>query len=71
MDIHSRDKKPGDIWLICSDGLYGMVEELDIEAVLRSMPLEEAAEKLLKMALDNGGRDNVSLVLLKVTEVAQ
>ena len=71
IDIHCRDKKPEDIWLICSDGLYGMVEEPDMEAVLRTMPLEEAAEQLLKMALDNGGRDNVSLVLLKVAEVAQ
>ncbi len=71
VEIHSRDKRPGDIWLICSDGLYGMMEEADIESALRSLPLEEAAEKLLKMALDNGGRDNVSLVLLQVAEVAQ
>ncbi len=71
VDVHCRDKKPGDIWLICSDGLYGMVEESEIESAVKSLPLEEAAERLMQMALDNGGRDNVSLVLLKVTEVAQ
>jgi protein phosphatase len=48
-----------------------MVEESEIESALKTLSLEEAAEQLLKLALDNGGRDNVSLVLLKVTEVAQ
>ncbi len=71
VDVICRDKRPGDIWLICSDGLYGMVEEQDIEYTLKTLPLEEAAEHLLKLALDNGGRDNISLVLLMVAEVAQ
>lgn len=71
VDVIRQEKKPGDIWLICSDGLYGMVEESEIENALKSLSLEEAAERLLKLALDNGGRDNISLVLLKVTEVAQ
>jgi len=71
VDVSRHDKKPGDIWLICSDGLYGMVEESEIENAMMTLSLEEAAEHLLKLALDNGGRDNVSLVLLKVSEVAQ
>lgn len=71
VDVIRKEKKPGDVWLICSDGLYGMVEESDIENALKTLSLEDAAEQLLKLALDNGGRDNVSLVLLKVTEVAQ
>lgn len=71
VDVIRKDKKPGDIWLICSDGLYGMVEESEVESALKTLSLEDAAEHLLKLALDNGGRDNVSLVLLKVTEVAQ
>jgi protein phosphatase len=71
VDVIRQVKKPGDIWLICSDGLYGMVEESDIENAMKTHSLEDAAEHLLKLALDNGGRDNVSLVLLKVSEVAQ
>ena len=71
VDVIRKDKQPGDIWLICSDGLYGMVDESEIESALKTQPLEEAAEQLLKLALDNGGRDNVSLVLLMATEVAQ
>ncbi len=71
VDILSRDKKSGDIWLLCSDGLYGMVEDNVIEQVLKTYLLEEAADQLVQLALDNGGRDNISLVLLKVAEVAQ
>ncbi len=71
VDVIRKDKKPGDIWLICSDGLYGMVEESEIESALKTLTLEDAAEHLLKLALNNGGRDNVSFVLLSNTEVAQ
>ncbi len=71
VDVIRHEKKNGDIWLICSDGLHGMVEESELESALKTLPLEEAADHLLKLALDNGGRDNISLVLLKVTEVAQ
>lgn len=71
VDIHRHEKKPGDMWLICSDGLHGMVDEEEMAATLTALPQEEAADRLLKMALDNGGRDNVSLLLLAVSEVAQ
>ena len=71
VDVICQDKRPGDIWLICSDGLYGMVEESQIESALKTLPLEDAAEHLLHLALDNGGRDNISIVLLMVAEVAQ
>lgn len=71
VDILRQEKKPGDVWLICSDGLHGMVDEGEMAAALNAFPLEEAADHLLKMALDNGGRDNVSLMLLAVSEVAQ
>jgi len=71
VDVIRHDKMLGDIWLICSDGLYGMVEDEEIEQAVKTMPLEEAAEHLLQAALKNGGKDNVSLVLLKVAEVDQ
>ena len=71
VDVIRHEKKNGDIWLICSDGLHGMVEESELESALKTLPLEEAADHLLELALDNGGRDNISLVLLMVAEVAQ
>ncbi len=67
-EIHMHDVMVGDLYLLCSDGLNDMVEDDDIRdtlvAMQRNLPL--AAEQLIQMANDNGGRDNVSVVLVKV-----
>ncbi|MBI1398130.1 MAG: Stp1/IreP family PP2C-type Ser/Thr phosphatase [Betaproteobacteria bacterium] len=67
-EIHTYDVEPGDIFLLCSDGLNDMVEDEDIELTLNAMGsnLPLAANQLVQMANDNGGRDNVSVVLVKV-----
>ncbi|OGS92294.1 MAG: protein phosphatase [Gallionellales bacterium GWA2_60_18] len=67
-EIHVYDVIVGDIYLLCSDGLNDMVEDGDIEATLYAMQgnLPLAAEQLIQMANDNGGRDNVSVILVKV-----
>jgi protein phosphatase len=67
-EIHTYDVRPGDIYLLCSDGLNDMVEDEDIELTLNAMGanLPLAANQLVQMANDNGGRDNVSVVLVKV-----
>ena len=55
-----------DTLLICSDGLTGLVEERDIGLVLTSdVPLSEQADRLVQLALDAGGTDNISLILIK------
>ena len=56
----------GDVYLICSDGLTDMVSEESIAGVLGSVPAEEAAGVLAQMALDNGGRDNVTVIVCGV-----
>ena len=70
IDVARVEKRVGDVWLICSDGLYNMVSDDDIWETLHTYDGDEAAEKLLEMALANGGTDNISLVLGIVTEVA-
>lgn len=67
-EIHTHDVLPGDIYLLCSDGLNDMVEDEDIELTLSALGanLPLAANQLVQMANDNGGRDNVSVVLVKV-----
>lgn len=67
-EVHEYDTLAGDIYLLCSDGLNDMVEDAVIESTLRAMSadLELAATKLVQMANDNGGRDNVSVILVKV-----
>jgi serine/threonine protein phosphatase PrpC len=57
---------PGDILLICSDGLSDMVE-VDVIGTILTAPisLKEQADRLLQQALDAGGTDNISIVLVK------
>ncbi|MCB0711926.1 MAG: Stp1/IreP family PP2C-type Ser/Thr phosphatase [Ignavibacteriae bacterium] len=59
----------GDILLLCSDGLSGMVEDQDIEKILgTTWSLEAKGDSLIEAALDGGGRDNVTLILAEITE---
>ena len=67
-EIHEYATLPGDVYLFCSDGLNDMVEDEEIGMTLRmlSANLELAATQLVQMANDNGGRDNVSVILVRV-----
>jgi len=67
-EIQVHDVQVGDVYLLCSDGLNDMVEDEDIQATLFALQnnLTLAASQLIQMANDNGGRDNVSVVLVKV-----
>ena len=67
-EINDYPVLPGDIYLLCSDGLNDMVEDEEIQLTLQtlSVNLELAATQLIEMANDNGGRDNVSVILVKV-----
>ncbi|GIV04747.1 MAG: serine/threonine protein phosphatase [Fimbriimonadales bacterium] len=65
-DIETFPLQVGDLYLLCSDGLSDMVEDADIEAILRSEPLTRAAWKLVDRALANGGRDNITVLLVQV-----
>lgn len=65
-DVSALDIEPGDIFLLCSDGLTGMVSDGDIGATLRrEEPLLQLAERLVAMAKAAGGLDNVTLVLAR------
>ena len=67
-EIQDYEVQAGDIYLLCSDGLNDMVEDEEIQLTLHmlSANLELAATQLVQMANDNGGRDNVSVILVKV-----
>ncbi len=68
-EIHEYGTKAGDIYLLCSDGLCDMVEDEDIAMTLQTLGkgnLKLAAQHLVQMANDNGGRDNVSVILVRV-----
>ena len=59
-----------DLYLLCSDGLSDMVEDADIQLTISTfgVNLETLAKQLVLLANDNGGRDNVSIVLLRVLD---
>jgi len=67
-EIHTYDVEPGDIYLLCSDGLSDMVTDEDIHATLDAMRanLPLAAQQLVQLANDSGGRDNISVILVRV-----
>jgi len=68
-DMLAADTRKGDLWLLCSDGLCGMVCDEEIARVLRSGESPDAmADSLMEKALDAGGRDNVTLVLFTEEE---
>jgi serine/threonine protein phosphatase PrpC len=59
-----------DTYLLCSDGLYNEVAEDSIRRKL-GLDAEEATRRLIDEALDNGGRDNISLIIVKVAGAPQ
>lgn len=64
IDLMCEERRAGDLWLVCSDGLYGMVDDGRIADILKANPIDKAADLLIEAALESGGRDNISLVLL-------
>ena len=67
-EIHDHDALPGDIYLLCSDGLCDMVGDEDIGLALQTLSsnLKLCAQHLVQTANDNGGRDNISVILVRV-----
>ena len=65
-DIFVRDVKEKDIYLLCSDGLHGMVPDDVILEVFRAGDLKNIPEMCIIKALSHGGLDNISLVVVKI-----
>lgn len=71
-DLFLAEKLPGDLFLICSDGLYNMVSDEEILQILQESDSDEtAADTLLQTALEHGGADNVTLILCRAEEVCE
>ena len=70
LEVHEHAVQVDDIYLLCSDGLSDLVDDEDIcfKAVELSTNLDLMANNLIKMANDNGGKDNISVVIAKVTK---
>ena len=69
IDLFTVELKPSDRILMCSDGLTNMVEDREILRILNEhkedRTLVETAQALIDAANDNGGKDNIAVVLVK------
>lgn len=67
VDVILGKPVPGDVYLICSDGLTKMLDDEKIaEIVLEQAPPAEIVDKLIKAANDSGGKDNITVILIRV-----
>ena len=64
VDLYSEERKKGDRWLICSDGLYSQMTKTTLEEAAQTEDPETAADRLLQAALEGGGKDNITLILM-------
>ena len=69
VDINEVDVQHGDRFLLCTDGLSGMLSDREIEEVMRSAPLSDVTAHLIERANQAGGTDNVTLVVTEVPTV--
>jgi hypothetical protein len=64
------DVLAGDCYLLCSDGLSNYTEDADIARVFEENPVEKAAQKLIDLANQAGGQDNITSIVVKVPDPA-
>jgi len=71
IDLRTHRAQPGDVVLLCSDGLTGMISEQDVAEILsRARSLEHAGNQLVQAANEAGGRDNITVVLFRLDDQA-
>ncbi|HXA41548.1 MAG TPA: protein phosphatase 2C domain-containing protein [Candidatus Solibacter sp.] len=70
-DIRQEPLVAGDTFLLCTDGLWGKVDVSEIRTALASDDLEAACADLVAMAVDRGGEDNSTIVMVRVTHTAE
>lgn len=66
VETRSTDVSIGDRYLLCSDGLSGMLDETEIAVILDGTPPEQAARELIDRANEHGGHDNVTVQVVDV-----
>ena len=68
IDLEFFELQDGDIYIICSDGLYKDLEEAKIAPIIQSQPenMNELAQTLLDASLAAGGTDNTSIITMKI-----
>lgn len=66
VDVYTHLGQPGDRYLICSDGLSGMVSNEQIAQVLQNFDVDQAVQNLVDLANAQGGEDNISVIIFEL-----
>jgi serine/threonine protein phosphatase PrpC len=66
VDTYEANLEPGNIVVICSDGLHGLVSEVEIFSYVKRLRPVDAVDALVQLANDRGGPDNISVVIARV-----
>jgi hypothetical protein len=65
-DFYEEQAQPGDVWVLCSDGLTAYANENEIATIAGSCPPCEATRQFVEMANARGGRDNITAFVISV-----
>lgn len=68
LDVETGQLRDGDCFVLCSDGLTGHVDDPEIEEILVGQVAQEASDTLVNLALERGGKDNVTVIVVRVRE---
>ena len=64
-EIRTLDRKSGDVWLLCSDGMSNYIEDGELERILREQAdRKKCVRQLIDLALERGGADNITLLIV-------
>ncbi len=66
-DVFVRQVQSGDTYMLCSDGLSGLVEDPDMASILINEGVSRCVPALIQQAKDNGGDDNISVIVIRAT----
>jgi serine/threonine protein phosphatase PrpC len=66
LELNEHQVEPGDLYMMCSDGLSDMVGDAEIAGVLESQaPMDQKADRLITVANEHGGRDNITVLMVQ------
>lgn len=70
LELHAHDVEAGDVYLMCSDGLSDMVDDASIARILyNGTSLDQMSQQLVCQANENGGRDNITVLLIQAADM--
>jgi len=77
VELYEMSVQPGDVFLICSDGLSGLMEDLDMLGVIQAhllgggCDIKKAVSELIELANKNGGDDNITVIMVQVITLGE